>query len=59
MGRQGDKFKNCLDIKVNFESAGNMRRKWTELSGGQKTIVAISLIMAIQKCDPAPFYIFD
>lgn len=29
------------------------------LSGGQKTVVALSLIFAIQKNDPSPFYIFD
>lgn len=31
----------------------------SQLSGGQKTLVAISLIFAIQRCDPAPFYVFD
>jgi structural maintenance of chromosome 3 (chondroitin sulfate proteoglycan 6) len=30
-----------------------------QLSGGQKTLVALALIFAIQKCDPAPFYLFD
>jgi structural maintenance of chromosome 3 (chondroitin sulfate proteoglycan 6) len=30
-----------------------------QLSGGQKSIVALALIFAIQKCDPAPFYLFD
>ncbi|RYR45821.1 hypothetical protein Ahy_A07g031603 isoform H [Arachis hypogaea] len=30
-----------------------------QLSGGQKTVVALTLIFAIQRCDPAPFYIFD
>lgn len=29
------------------------------LSGGQKTVVALALIFAIQRCDPAPFYLFD
>ncbi|XP_066248435.1 structural maintenance of chromosomes protein 3-like [Euwallacea similis] len=29
------------------------------LSGGQKTLIALALIFAIQKCDPAPFYLFD
>jgi structural maintenance of chromosome 3 (chondroitin sulfate proteoglycan 6) len=29
------------------------------LSGGQKALVALALIFAIQRCDPAPFYIFD
>ena len=30
-----------------------------QLSGGQKSLVALTLIFAIQKCDPAPFYLFD
>lgn len=30
-----------------------------QLSGGQKALVALAVIFAIQRCDPAPFYIFD
>lgn len=30
-----------------------------QLSGGQKSLVALALIFAIQRCDPAPFYLFD
>ena len=30
-----------------------------QLSGGQKTVVAVALIFAIQRCDPMPFYLFD
>ena len=30
-----------------------------QLSGGQKSLVALGLIFSIQKCDPAPFYLFD
>ena len=30
-----------------------------QLSGGQKSLVALAMIFAIQKCDPAPFYLFD
>lgn len=30
-----------------------------QLSGGQKSLVALSLIFAIQRSDPAPFYLFD
>jgi structural maintenance of chromosome 3 (chondroitin sulfate proteoglycan 6) len=29
------------------------------LSGGQKSLVALATVFAIQKCDPAPFYLFD
>lgn len=28
-------------------------------SGGQQTVVALCFILALQKCDPAPFYLFD
>ena len=30
-----------------------------QLSGGQKTLVALALVFAIQRADPAPFYLFD
>ncbi len=30
-----------------------------QLSGGQKSLVALALIFAIQRVDAAPFYIFD
>jgi len=30
-----------------------------QLSGGQKSLVALALIFAIQRSDPAPFYLFD
>ncbi len=30
-----------------------------QLSGGQKSLVALALILAIQRVDPAPFYLFD
>lgn len=30
-----------------------------QLSGGQRTLVSLALIFAIQRCDPAPFYLFD
>jgi len=29
-----------------------------QLSGGQKSLVALALIFSIQQCDPAPFYLF-
>ena len=34
-------------------------RDLNQLSGGQKSLVALTMIFAIQKCDPAPFYLFD
>lgn len=31
----------------------------SRLSGGQQAVVALALIFAIQRCDPAPFYLLD
>jgi structural maintenance of chromosome 3 (chondroitin sulfate proteoglycan 6) len=45
-------------IQVRFPGAGEAHFI-QQLSGGQKTLVALTLIFAIQRCDPAPFYLFD
>ena len=34
-------------------------KNMSQLSGGQKSVVALAFILALQKCDPAPFYLFD
>jgi len=50
---------SCLpQVRVAF-SKGNETVSLKLLSGGQKTLVALALIFAIQRCDPAPFYLFD
>lgn len=46
-----------IGIRVSFN--GNLYVRMHQLSGGQKGIVSLALIFAIQKCDPAPFYLFD
>eukprot|EP00048_Salpingoeca_helianthica_P020901 m.9177 g.9177 ORF g.9177 m.9177 type:complete len:1197 (+) comp5363_c0_seq1:148-3738(+) len=46
-------------IKVSFTGSGEETHLVQQLSGGQKTVVALALIFAIQRCDPAPFYLFD
>mmetsp|Transcript_7907 Transcript_7907/g.33278 ORF Transcript_7907/g.33278 Transcript_7907/m.33278 type:complete len:1220 (+) Transcript_7907:138-3797(+) len=46
-----------LRIEAAFSDAPP--RPLESLSGGQKTVVALALIFAIQRCDPAPFYLFD
>ncbi|CAF1356095.1 unnamed protein product [Rotaria sordida] len=48
-----------VGIKVSFTGRTNEMRDMQQLSGGQKSLVALALIFAIQKCDPAPFYLFD
>lgn len=49
-----------VKVSVNFvgEQLYNTRNL-AQLSGGQKSIIALCLILAIQKIDPVPFYLFD
>lgn len=47
-----------IGINVRFSAVGE-NYIMSQLSGGQKALVALALIFAIQRCDPAPFYIFD
>jgi ATPase subunit of ABC transporter with duplicated ATPase domains len=44
--------------QVSFTGQGD-RYLMQQLSGGQKALVALALIFSIQRCDPAPFYLFD
>lgn len=46
-------------ISVSFNSKNDEQLHVSQLSGGQKTVCAIALILAIQMVDPAPFYLFD
>lgn len=46
-------------VKVSFTGKETETQLLQQLSGGQKTVVALALIFAIQRCDPAPFYLFD
>jgi ABC-type glutathione transport system ATPase component len=45
-------------IRVAF-THGEETRMIQQLSGGQKSLVALAFIFAIQRCDRAPFYLFD
>ena len=48
-----------VSISVSFKSkAGNFQQMF-QLSGGQKSLVALAIIFSIQQSDPAPFYLFD
>jgi len=46
-------------VKVRISFGMGEVQTMQQLSGGQKTMVALTLIFAIQRCDPAPFYLFD
>mmetsp|Transcript_16431 Transcript_16431/g.41507 ORF Transcript_16431/g.41507 Transcript_16431/m.41507 type:complete len:1206 (+) Transcript_16431:144-3761(+) len=56
--RQGIRKYVGVSVSVRFQAGGDVR-VMNSLSGGQKTVVALAIIFAIQKCDPAPFYLFD
>jgi structural maintenance of chromosome 3 (chondroitin sulfate proteoglycan 6) len=47
-----------VQVKVSFTGDGDAVLM-QQLSGGQKALVAMALIFAIQRADPAPFYLFD
>ncbi|PKI85465.1 Smc3p [Malassezia vespertilionis] len=47
-----------VEIHVAFSSAQQGQRV-QQLSGGQKSLVALATVFSIQKTDPAPFYLFD
>ena len=53
------KFNKRYFVQVSFSGKAGETREMQQLSGGQKSLVALALIFAIQKCDPAPFYLFD
>eukprot|EP00731_Ephydatia_muelleri_P021107 Em0013g834a len=48
-----------VSIQVSFTGQNSETKELQQLSGGQKSLVALAMIFAIQKCDPAPFYLFD
>merc|ERR1719266_12489 len=58
---QAHKLENATGVScsVSFTGRNAEMKEMAQLSGGQKSLVALALIFAIQKCDPAPFYLFD
>ena len=46
-----------LELKVGFNNVWKESR--SELSGGQKSLLALSLILALLRFQPAPLYILD
>jgi len=51
------KDREGLEFKVSF--SGVTKTNLNELSGGQRSLLALSFILALLKCKPAPIYIFD
>eukprot|EP01086_Lenisia_limosa_P009915 TRINITY_DN33662_c0_g1_i1.p1 TRINITY_DN33662_c0_g1~~TRINITY_DN33662_c0_g1_i1.p1 ORF type:complete len:548 (+),score=210.52 TRINITY_DN33662_c0_g1_i1:130-1644(+) len=55
-GESGD----VLDgLVVNVGFAGKWKESLTELSGGQRSLLALSLVLSLLLFKPAPFYILD
>jgi len=48
-----------VKIMVSFSNQKTSFLQMSQLSGGQKTVVALALIFAMQRLEPAPFYLFD
>jgi len=48
-----------VKIEVSFTGQAKSFLTMSQLSGGQKTVVALAMIFAIQRLEPAPFYLFD
>jgi len=54
---EGESFLSGLEVKVAF--GGVWKESLTELSGGQRSLLALSLILALLLFKPAPIYILD
>ncbi|EPZ34969.1 RecF/RecN/SMC protein [Rozella allomycis CSF55] len=54
---EGQDIIDGLCVKVNL--GGVWKQSLTELSGGQRSLVALSLILALLQYKPAPMYILD
>ena len=52
-------IEDCKGIKIEVSFPGSQPKYMQSYSGGQRSLIALALIFAIQRCDPAPFYLFD
>lgn len=48
-----------ITIQVSFDEGSTYKESLTELSGGQRSLLALSFMMAMLKYRSAPFYILD
>ncbi|KAL0233410.1 hypothetical protein PCE1_001926 [Barthelona sp. PCE] len=46
-------------LSLGVSLGGHVKESLTELSGGQRSLLALSLILALLRCSPAPIYILD
>jgi len=57
VAKDGGTIHDGLEIRVAF--GNEWRESLSELSGGQKSLLSLSLILALLKFNPAPMYILD
>ena len=50
---------NGLEVKVSFDAGATYKESLSELSGGQRSLLALSLILSLLLFKPAPLYILD
>ena len=44
---------------IDVRPPGKVWKKIHNLSGGEKTLVSLSLVFALHQCRPSPFYFMD
>ena len=54
---EDDIFSSGLNYIIQFPN--KPKRESTSISGGEKTLAAIVFVLALQKLNPSPFYLFD
>ena len=54
---EDDIFTSGISYLIQFKN--KPKRESTSISGGEKTLAAIVFVLALQKLEPSPFYLFD
>jgi structural maintenance of chromosome 2 len=52
-----ENVENGLELRVSFNNV--WKKNLSELSGGQRSLLALSFVLALLKYKPAPLYILD
>lgn len=56
---RGDNAREVKGVQMKIGFNGKWKQSMTELSGGQRSLLALSFLLAMLKYKPAPFYILD
>ena len=54
-----DSSRHAVGVDIRVKMGSDSLTDLSHLSGGQKTVVALAFILAVQRCDPAPFFLLD